>query len=65
MMTEVVSRNIWLLIAGGVLLYLSGQVEVVEKPLGIGPGMAGVLIVGLLISGVSMMAIALYRLARR
>ena len=64
-MTEVVSRNIWLLIAGGVLLYLSGQVEVVERPLGIGPGVAGVLIVGLLISGVSMMAIALYRLARR
>ena len=64
-MTAAVSRNIWLLVAGGVLLYLSGQVEVVERPLGIGPGVAGVLIVGLLISGVSMMAVALYRLARR
>jgi len=64
-MTEAVSRNIWLLVAGGVLLYLSGQVEAVERPLGIGQGVAGVLIVGLLISGVSMMAIALYRLARR
>jgi len=64
-MTEAVSRNIWLLIAGGVLLYLSGQVGAIERPLGIGPGVAGVLIVGLLISGLSMMAIALYRLARR
>ena len=64
-MTEAVSRNIWLLIAGGVLLYLSGQVGAIERPLGISPGVAGVLIVGLLISGLSMMAIALYRLARR
>jgi hypothetical protein len=64
-MRDATLKNLWLLLAGGVLLYLSGQVGALEKYLGIGPGVAGTLIVALLISGLSMMVIALYRLARR
>jgi hypothetical protein len=65
MMSEAVSKNVFRLLAGSVLLYLSGQVEVLERYIAIGPLVAGVLIVGLLISGLSIAAIALYRLGRR
>ena len=64
-MSEAVSKNVLRLLAGGVLLYLADQVDVLEKYVDIGPAVAGVLIVGLLISGLSMAAIALYRLGRR
>jgi len=64
-MSDAASKNFWLLLAGGALIYLSGRVGLLEKHLGIGPGVAGVLIVALLISGLSMVVIALYRLARR